>query len=82
MTVRQWSAHVFAAFVPDGFFGRYVGYAHTREEAQFLVAQALRERKAASNSGMMSAPGGSAQTLEPPDDLNPDPDHAGSEAPA
>ena len=71
MIVRQWSEHLFAAYVPDGVFGRFVGTAATREEAEELAMQALRESPAGSNKRRMSAPGGSAQTLRPPDDLTP-----------
>lgn len=69
--IRRWSEHVFAVYLPEGVFGRFVGTADTYEEAEALCAQALREQSKASNRRRMSAPGGSAQTLRLPDDLTP-----------
>ena len=71
MNARQWSERVFAAYIPDGVFGRLVGTAETREDAELLAAQALRNETTGSNRRRIGAPGGSAQTLGPPDDLTP-----------
>lgn len=82
-TVRQWSEQVFAAYLPDGIFGEFVGTADSREDAEILVREAMQGQDEASNRRrILGAPGGSAQTLRPPDDLNPDPVSAGSEAPS
>lgn len=71
-TVRQWSEHLFAAYIPDGGFGRFVGTAPTREEAENLARQAMHEQARSSyRRRILGAPGGSAQTLRPPDDLTP-----------
>ena len=82
--IRWWSEHVFAVYVPDGLFGRRVALVDVREDLKTVAAQATRgDQLAGSNKRRISAPGGSALTLRPPDDLNPillfSP---GSEAPA
>lgn len=64
--IRQWSQRVYAVYVPDGVFGRRVGLANSREEAEILAAQALRASACLdSNAGTMGAGEGSALTLDP-----------------
>lgn len=57
VAVRRWSDRLFAAYVPDGIFGRFVGTAASREEAQDLVVQALDSAASGRN---MRPSGGSA----------------------
>lgn len=47
MTVRRWGYSCFAAYVDEGRYGRFVGVAETREEAESLVAQAQKRTEQA-----------------------------------
>lgn len=64
--IRRWSEHVYAVYVPDGLFGRRIDLVDTRETVAPQPEPASNRRR------ITGAPGGSALTLRPPDDLNPD----------
>ena len=81
--IRRWSARVFAVYVPDGVFGRRVGLADSREEAEILAAQALRASACLeSNAGTIVGCAQRERANAPLDDLNPILFSPGSEAPA